>query len=180
MVVDKVATVAVLLLVEVGLGDGLVGEELVLVEFEDEAEAGAVEVLHADIGESLQRGLVTVCDHLGERDLVLHGAEPELGDTLDVLALVLVELSLGLVLIILVVLVLLLANLDLLLRGLGGAVDNLCAGLVQRCELGKVLLLELENLLLELCLELGVLLLDALEAGDTATNRGRERLNVAA
>ena len=114
VVVDEVATVAVLLLVVVRLGDGLVGEELVLLEFEDEAEARAVEVLHADVGQVLQRSLVAVCDHLGERDLVLHGAQPELWDTLDVLALVLVDLLLPLLLV-LILLVLLLDNLDLLL-----------------------------------------------------------------
>ena len=115
MVVDEVTAIAVLLLVEVGLGDGLVCEELVLLKLEDEAEPGAVEVLHADIGEVLQRSLVAVCDHLGERDLVLHGAEPELWDTLDILALVLVELLLALLLVVLIVLIFLLANLDLLL-----------------------------------------------------------------
>ena len=112
MVIDEVTSVAVLLLVEVGLGDGLVGEEFVVLEFEDEAETGAVEVLHADVGQVLQSSLVAVCDHLGERDLVLHGAEPELWNTLDILALVLVELRLGLVLV-LVILILLLADLDL-------------------------------------------------------------------
>jgi hypothetical protein len=178
VVIDEVTAVAVLLLVEVGLGDGLVGEEVVLLKLEDQTEARAVEVLHADISEVLQGSLVAVCDHLGKRDLVLHGAQPELWDTLDVLALVLVELGLG-CLVVLVVLVLLLANLDLVFRGLFGAVDDLRAGLVQRCELGEVLLLELQDLLLELGLELGVLLLDALEARHATAHRGREGLDVA-
>jgi hypothetical protein len=179
VVVDEVAAVAVLLLVEVGLGDGLVGEELVLVELEDQTEAGAVEVLHADVGERLERSLVAVCDHLGERDLVLHGAEPELGDALDVLALVLVELGLGLVLVVLIVLVNLLADLDLVFRGLRCAVDDLRTGLVEGRELGEVLLLELQDLFLELGLELGVLLLDALEAGNATADGGGQRLDVA-
>jgi hypothetical protein len=179
VVVDEVTAIAVLLLVEVGLGDGLVGEELVLLELEDQTKAGSVQVLHADVGEGLERSLVAVCDHLGERNLVLHGAEPELGDTLDVLALVLVELSLGLVLVVLVVLVDLLAHLDLVFRRLRCAVDDLGTGLVEGSELGEVLLLELEDLLLELGLELGVLLLDALEARNAATDRRGQGLDVA-
>src|ERR1700722_854747 len=49
VVVDEVAAVAVLLAVEVRLGQQLVGEELVLGELEDQAEARLVEVLHADV-----------------------------------------------------------------------------------------------------------------------------------
>jgi len=111
VVVDEVAAVAVFLLVEVGLGDGLVGEEVIFLKLEDEAEARAVQVLHANVRQVLECSLVAVCDHLGKRDLVLHGAEPELGDALDVLAFILVELGLGGIV---VVLINLLANLDLL------------------------------------------------------------------
>lgn len=181
VVVDEVATVAVLLLVVVGLVDGLVGEESVLSEFEDEAETGAVEVLHADVGEVLENLLVALSDGLSE-GRVLHGAEPELGDTLDIGGsglLLLIRLGLLALLIALVVLALSLASLDLLLGGLGETVDDLGALLVQRGELGEELLLELEDLLLELSLELGVLLLHALEAVNTSADGSRQRLDVA-
>lgn len=84
MIIDEVTTVAALALVEVGFGDGLVREKLVLGKFEDEAETRLVEVLHANINEVLQGGLITVGNHLGKRNLVLHGRQPELGDTRDV------------------------------------------------------------------------------------------------
>lgn len=179
VVVDEVATVAVLLLVVVGFADGFVGEEGVLGKLENEAEAGAVKVLHANVGQVLERLLVTVGDGLG-KGRVLHGAEPELGDTLQVSggSLLLGGRLLGL-LVVLVILALSLASLDLLLGGLSLAVDNLGALLVQRGELGEELLLELEDLLLELGLELGVLLLDTLEAVDTSPHGRGERLDVA-
>src|SRR5690606_5150241 len=70
-------------LVVVGLGKGLVVEELVLRELEDEAEAGLVEVLHPDVDKVLERGLVPVRNHLRERDLILHGGQPKLRDAVD-------------------------------------------------------------------------------------------------
>lgn len=172
VVVDEVATVAVLLLVVVGLADGLVGEEVVLGELENEAETGAVEVLHADVDELLESLLVAVGDGLGERR-VLHGAEPELGDTLDVGSgglLLLIGLGLLALIVALIILALSLASLDLLLGGLSKTVDDLGALLVQGSELGEELLLKLENLLLELSLELGVLLLHALKAINTSAD----------
>ena len=175
VIVDEVTAVAVLLLVVVGLGDGLVGEELVLGELEDETESGAVQVLHADVGQELEGTLVTVGDGLGERR-VLHGGQPELGDTLDVGGR-LVILGLGL-LILVILLFVLLASLDFLLGRLGGTVDDLGTLLVERGVLGEELLLEGKDLLLELGLELGVLLLDTLETSDTSADRGRERLHV--
>lgn len=179
VIVDKVATIAALVLVVVGLGDSLVGEVLVLSELEDEAESGLVEILHADIGEGLEGLLVAVGDHLGEGDLVLHGREPELGDTRNLLGRLGSLLLLGGGLGLLIVLLILLTGLDLVLSGLSLAVDNGSTLLVKRSELGEVLLLELKDLLLELGLKLGVLLLDALQASDTTLDIGRERLNVA-
>ena len=181
VVVDEVATVAVLLLVVVGLVDGLVGEESVLSELENEAETGAVEVLHADVGQVLEDLLVALGDGLSE-GRVLHGTEPELRNTLDIggsSLLLLVRLGLLALLVALVVLALSLASLDLLLGGLSKTVDDLGALLVQRSELGEELLLELENLLLELSLELGVLLLHALEAVNTSADGSGQRLDVA-
>jgi hypothetical protein len=177
VVVDEVTTVAVLLLVVVCLGDGLVGEELVLGELEDETESGAVQVLHADVGQELEGALVTVGDGLGERR-VLHGGQPELGDTLDVGGRLVVLSLVGLIILVVVFLFVLLASLDLLLGRLGGAVDDLGTLLVERGVLGEELLLEGEDFLLELGLELGVLLLDALETSDTSADGGRERLDV--
>lgn len=180
VVVDEVAAVPRLVLVVVGLGDGLVGEVLVLVKLEDEAEAGLVQVLHADVGQVLECALVTVGDHLSEGDLVLHGGQPELWDTVHGLVrlgwlLILLSSLVGILLIVLVlVLLILLAGLNLLLGGLGGTVDNVGTLLVQRGELGKVFLLQLEDLLLELGLKLGVLLLDSLQAGDALLDLGRQ------
>lgn len=178
MVVDEVTTVAVLILVVVGLGDGLVGEELVLGELEDEAESRSVEVLHANVGELLEGLLVAVGDHLGERDLVLHGREPELGDTFCGLILLLLLLSL-LGLLLLILLFILLSGLNLLFGRLDTTVHNGGTALVQGGEFAKVLLLELEDLLLELSLQLGMLLLDTLQTGHTAADDRRKRLNVA-
>jgi hypothetical protein len=177
VVVDEVTTVTVLLLVVVCLGDGLVGEELVLGELEDETESGAVQVLHADVGQELEGTLVTVGDGLGERR-VLHGGQPELGDTLDVGGRLVVLSLVGLIILVVVFLFVLLASLDLLLGRLSGAVDDLGTLLVERGVLGEELLLEGEDFLLELGLELGVLLLDALETSDTSADGGRERLDV--
>ena len=177
VIVDEVTAVAVLLLVVVGLGDGLVGEELVLGELEDETESGAVQVLHADVGQELKGTLVTVGDGLGERR-VLHGGQPELGDTLDVSGRLVGLLGLIILLILVVLLFVFLASLDLLLGRLGGTVDDLGTLLVKRGVLGEELLLEGKNLLLELGLELGVLLLDTLETSDTSADRGGERLDV--
>jgi len=181
VVVDEVATVAVLLLVVVGLVDGLVREESVLGELEDEAETRAVEVLHANIDKVLKDLLVALGNGLCE-GRVLHGAEPELGNTLNVggsSIRLLVGLSLLALLVALIVLTLGLTSLDLLLGGLSEAVDDLGALLVEWGELGEELLLELENLLLELSLELGVLLLHTLEAVNTSADGSRQRLDVA-
>lgn len=180
MVVDEVTAVAALVLVVVGLGDGLVGEVLVLGEFEDEPEAGLVEVLHADIDQRFEGVLIPVRDHLGQGDLVLHGRKPELGNTRHLLG----RLG-GLLLLLgggralgLLRLTLLLTSLDLLVGGLGLAIYNGTALLVQGSELGKILLLQLKDLLLELGLEFGVLLLDTLQAGDAALDLSGERLDV--
>ena len=137
MVIDEVATIAALLLVEVSLGDGLVGEELVLAELEDEAEARAVKVLHADIGEVLEGLLVSVGDHLGQRNLVLHRGKPELWDTSGS------GLSrLGLLLL-LVVILLDLASLNFSISRLGLSIDDGSTFLIERRELGEILLLQL-------------------------------------
>jgi hypothetical protein len=177
VVVDEVAAIAALVLVVVGLSDGLVGEELVLGKLEDKAEPGLVEVLHPNVDQRLEGLLIPVGDHLSERDLVLHGREPELGDTGHLLGalggLVLLDGSA------LILLLVLLTGLNLLVGGLGLAIYDGGALLVQRGELGKVLLLELQDLLLELGLELGVVLLNALQAGDAALDFSGKRLDVA-
>ncbi|KAI6766254.1 hypothetical protein HG530_007324 [Fusarium avenaceum] len=130
------------------LGDGGVLEVVVGGELEDETETGLVKVLHADVDEVLEGGLITISDHLGERDLVLHGGEPELGDTGNIVGDI--RLLLRLDSILSLGLVVLLASLDLILSRLGLSVDNGRTLLVERRELGEVLLLKLENLLLEL------------------------------
>ena len=183
MIIDEVTTVPTLVLVVVGLGDDLVGEVLVLGKLKDEAETRLVEVLHADIGQVLEGTLVAVGDHLSKRDLVLHGGQPELRNAVDLrnfgrlLLLLLGRLGLGLGS--LQALLALLTQLNLLIGGLGLAVHDSRTLLIKRSELGKVLLLKLKNLLLELSLELGMLLLDALQASNTALDLRRERLDIA-
>lgn len=182
VIVDEVATISTLVLVEVCLGDDLVGEVGVLSELEDQAKTGLVEVLHADVSQRLESLLITVGDHLSQRNLVLHGRQPELGDTGDLggrLGTLLLFRSGVLVLIVCLGLVILLTSGNLLLSRLGGSIDNLRTLLVQRSELGEVLLLELEDLLLELGFQLGVIFLDALQASHTSLNLGRERLDIA-
>ncbi|KAI6755325.1 hypothetical protein HG531_004431 [Fusarium graminearum] len=179
VVVDEVTTVAALVLVVVCLGDGGVAEEVVGSELEDEAETGLVKVLHADVSEVLKSSLITVSDHLGERDLVLHGRKPELGDTGNIVGNIGLCLRLGGGIIIIDLLIVLLAGLDLVLSRLGLSVDDGGTLLVERRELGEVLLLKLENLFLELGLELGVVLLDTLETSDTSADRGGKGLDVA-
>lgn len=179
MVVNKVATVAALVLVEIGLGDGLVGEVRVFGELENEAETRLVEILHADIGKVLEGAFVTVCDHLGERNLVLHGGEPELGNTSNLLGGLGGLLGLHGSALLLLLIFAVLASLNLGLGGLGSAIYNSGPLLVEGSELGKVLLLKLEDLFLELSLKLGVLLLDTLQACDAALDLGRERLDIA-
>jgi len=66
MVVDEVAAIATLLLVEVCFGDGLVGEKVVVDKLKDEAETRLLEILHPDVRKMLQRGLVPIRDHLGQ------------------------------------------------------------------------------------------------------------------
>ena len=73
VIIDEVATVAALGLVEVGLGDDLVLKELIFGKLKDETESGSVKVLHTKIGQVLQGTLISIGDHLGKRDLVLHG-----------------------------------------------------------------------------------------------------------
>jgi hypothetical protein len=175
VVVDEISAVSVLVLVVVGLGDLLVREELVFLEDEVESESRGVEVAQPDVGEVLKSVLVTLSDSLGKENVVLHGGQPELRDTLHLLS---GDLLLLLGLFLIVGLLVLLSGGDLLLSGLSGTVNDGGTLLVERSELGEILLLELENLLLELSLELGVLLLDTTETGDTALNVLRKGLNV--
>ena len=174
VIVDEVTAVSVLLLVEVGFRDDLVGEELVVGEFEDQAEAWTVEVLHANVRQYLQHFLVAVCDGLGERR-VLHRTEPEFWDTLRIAG---VGALCWLERIFLILLLILFAGLNFLIRGLGLAVDNAGALLVEGSKLGEELLLELQHFLLELGLQFGVLLLDALEPRHASPDRRRQRLNI--
>ena len=177
MVVDEVTTVTTLVLVEVGLGEGLVGEVFVFGEVKQEAEARLVQVFHSDVGKGAQRTLIPVSDHLSQRNLVLHSGQPKLGNAGDVLCRLGGLLLLGLLGFI-ALLGLLLTLLDLIVGGLCLAVDDAGTLLVKRCELGEVLLLELKDLFLELGLKLGVFLLNTLQAGNAAADRSRQRLDV--
>lgn len=183
VIIDEVTSIAGLVLVEVGLGDGLVGEKLILLKLENETETGLVEVLHTDVDQVLQGALVTVGDHLSEGDLVLHGGQPELWNTADMFGdlsgLLLLLGLLSLLLLIVVLLIVFFAGKDLLLGGFGLAVDDLGTLLVEWGKLGKVLLLKLENLFLELGLEFGVFFLNAFETSDALLNLGRQGLDVA-
>ena len=73
----------------------------------------------------------------------------------------------------------LLAGLDFVVGRFCSPIDNRGTSLIEGCKFGKVLLLKLEDFLLKLSLELGMLLLNTLQASNTATDRGRERLDVA-
>lgn len=156
VVVDEVTTVATLSLVKVRLGKDGVAEVFVARKLEDETEPRLVEILHANVDETLEDSLVPVGDDFRERDVVLEGRQPELRDTGHVLGrgafLVIVSrsggclrlggalllggtFSLGIIIIA--------SSLDLLLGRLGRAVDDEVALLVERGKLGKVFLLEL-------------------------------------
>jgi hypothetical protein len=114
VVVDEVTTVTTLLLVIIGLCDLLVGEKVVFGKFEDKLEAGTVKVGHADIGEMLKGSLVPIGDGLGEREVVLHGRQPELWNTLKVLCILLVfGFNILLLLFIILLLIICFSGLDL-------------------------------------------------------------------
>lgn len=63
-------------------------KELIGGEHKVELESGlfTVEVREPDVDEVLESFLISVGNSLGSRDVVLQGSQPELGDTLDVLA----------------------------------------------------------------------------------------------
>lgn len=177
VVVNEVATISTLVLVVVGLRDGLVGEELILCELEDQTESRLVEVLHANVGELLEGLLIPLSDHFRQRNLVLHGRQPKLGDTGGSLAFGL--LLLLCIVVLLVLLFVFLASLNLGLGGLHTSVNNCGPALIQRGKLGEVLLLKFQDLLLELSLQLRVLLLDTLQASDAAADDRGQGLDVA-
>ena len=85
-VVEQQLSEGLLLFHEVGLGEGGVGEEGVLREVEGEGEsmlALALELGAADITEEAQGLLVVLGDGVSHHGVVLHGREPEVGNTLD-------------------------------------------------------------------------------------------------
>ena len=128
MVVDEVATVPVLFLIEVRLGHDFVGEEFILGKLEDQAEAGTVEILHADVGKKLQRLFIAVGDSLCQ-GRVLHRTEPELWNALHVRARCIAGLGWFRHLVLILFFVSF-AGLDFFRRGLGLAVHDLRALLV--------------------------------------------------
>ena len=123
VIVDKVTTVSALLLVVVSLGDGLVGEEIVRGELEDQAEARLLKVLHADVSKVLQSCLIAVGDDFGKADLVLHGREPEFGNTSNIVGDLGVSVLLSLLGVGLLE-ILILASLNLVLGRLNRSVDD--------------------------------------------------------
>lgn len=84
-VVDKVALVANLLLVQVSLLQDRVLEEIILGEVEEDLEPGVLvlrgQVRDGDIDESLERVGVTIGDHLAERGVVPQRRQPKFGDS---------------------------------------------------------------------------------------------------
>ena len=138
-IVHEITRIANLLLVQVGLLEYLVFEEIIWSEHEEEFEAGlglrTWQVLDANVGECLERLGVAVGDDLAEVDVCAEGSEPEFWDTgrggLDVLG----EASVvGIVFD-----RLLLASLHLLRRGLCRTGDDRMAALIQRLLESKIL-----------------------------------------
>lgn len=115
-------------LVIVGLCQFSVLKELVRSEHKVELESGlfTVEVRKPDVNEVLESLLISVGNGLGSRDVVLQSSQPELGDTLDVLAAgsLLLGLLLFLILSIRVLQVGSLAGLNLGFSWLGLTLDN--------------------------------------------------------
>jgi hypothetical protein len=177
VIIDEVSSVAILLAIEVGLRQSLVGEELIGREFEDELETRTVEVLHANVCQVSECLLILIGDELGKGHLILHRRQPEFGDALGILSPI--RLGLCLLLVFLVIFIFRLAGFDFSLCRFALAVDDLGPLLVQRCEFGKVFLFEVQNFLLEFSLKFGVFLLDAFQASDPAPDGGWEALNVA-
>jgi len=174
VVVDEISTVAALFLVVVGLGNRLVGEELVFGKVEDQAEARLVKVLHADVVQVLQSSFVAVGDGLCEGG-ILHGRQPELGNTFGIVVGCVCWLVRSLLLGVFVVLVLivLLTSLNLLLTWLARTVDDGGTLFVEWAVFGEELLLQSQDLLLEFGLKLRVLLLNTLEASYSLADRSR-------
>lgn len=141
VIVDEVTTVTSVFTVEVCLGDGAVGKEIVGGELEDESEAWLIEVLHADVGERFQCIFVEIGDEFGKRKLVLHGSQPEFWNTLGILGNLAFALDIDTILFILIVFVF--TGLDFSLSWLDRSVYDLGSLLIQWSELGKVFLLEL-------------------------------------
>lgn len=132
-VVDEVALIADLLLVEVSLVEDLVLKKVVRSEMELNLEAGLLllgrKVGDGDVNEALERVSVAIGNHLAERGVIAERGEPELGDGRGgVLAGGLRERSVLWVLL----LFLLLARLDLLRSRLRLASNDRTATLMQR------------------------------------------------
>jgi hypothetical protein len=177
MVVDEVSSVAILLTVEVGLRECFVRKEIVWRELENELEARAVEILHADVRQVSEGFLVLIRDKLSKRNLVLHCRQPELWNTLCVIGRI--DLYFRLLILSLVFVLFRLAGFHLSLCWFAVTIDDLGPLLVQWCEFGKVFLFEVQNFFLELSLKFGVFLLNAFEASNSTANRSWEVFNVA-
>jgi hypothetical protein len=179
MIIDEIATISALFLVEISLRDSFVGEKLILSKLKDQSEARSVEILHSDISEKFQGLLVSLCYHLREGNLILHGRQPEFWNTGHFRLLSGVFLLLLTVFLSFLVLPVALPSLNFSFCRLGGSIDDGGTFLVQGGKLLEEFLLELQNLLLELRFKLCVGLLYALKAGDATTHRSRQRFNVA-
>ena len=132
-IVDKVTCIANLLLVEVGLFQDSVIEEIVGGELENELEArggiGSGEVFDANINEVLQCSGIPIRDDLIEDGVIAESGKPELGDTIGTGLLALFRRGIEF-------LILLEGNLftgfDLISSGLRGTSNDLLSALIQR------------------------------------------------
>ena len=132
-IVDKVTCIANLLLVEVGLFQDSVIEEIVGGELENELEArggiGCGEVFDANINEVLQCSGIPIRDDLIEDGVIAESGKPELGDTIGTGLLALFRRGIEF-------LILLEGNLftsfDLISSGLRGTSNDLLSALIQR------------------------------------------------
>ena len=183
MVVDEIATIARIFLVEVCLADRFIREKLILTELEDEAEARTVKVFHSNIREVLQSALVAICDKFREGYLVLHCRKPELWNTRSIFGDFAASLSRCVffsgLLFFIVLFLLSFAGFYLGIAWLETSIYDSGSLLVERSELGKIPLFKLKDLFLKLSFKFCVLFLHSFETGDTSTDWSRERLDVA-
>jgi hypothetical protein len=171
VIIDEIATVASLLLIEIRLCQNLVCEEVVLTKLEFDSEARDVEVGKSDVSEMTQHFLVLGRDQVGNNNHILHRRQPKLGNALGSSSSGSSSLRLFLVLALAggrhfsVLLFSLESSFHFGVLWLRDTVDDLGSSFVQRTVLLQILLFQFQDFLLEFEFEFGVFGLETLEAG---------------